>query len=73
MGECPYHNSKGVKFDEYTKIHEDKQKKEPENYKTFMYYYEGMSTDVYGTISSNQQELVIFESHIMDVELHSGV
>ena len=32
--------SANVKFDEYTEIDEDEQKKEPENYKTFMYYYE---------------------------------
>ena len=66
--------SANVKIDEYTKIHEDEQKKEPKNYKTFMYYYEGMSsnTDDTENQATIQQELVTFESHTMDVELHSG-
>ena len=34
-----------LKFDEYTKVHKDEPKKEPKNYRTFMYYYEDMSTD----------------------------
>ena len=43
--------SENLKIDEYTEIHEDEQKKEPENYKTFMYYYQGISTNVDNTMN----------------------
>lgn len=32
--------SPNVKFDEYIEVHEDETKKEPKNYRIFMYYYE---------------------------------
>ena len=58
--------SANVKIDEYVKVHEDEPKEEPENYKNFMYYYEGMNDGNENQVS-NQQESVNVESHIMDV------
>ena len=64
-----------VKFDEYTKEHEDEPKKEPKNYRTFMYYYEDMSVDDDNSTNQvvNQQESMIVESCTMEVELLSGL
>lgn len=67
--------SANVMFDEYTKVHEDESKKEPENYRTFVYFYEGMSNEADNSVNQvvNRQESVIVESHTMNVELQSGV
>ena len=56
--------SSNVKFDGSTEMHEDEQKKEPKNYKTFMYYYEGMFTNIddYENKARNQQDLVTSKS-----------
>ena len=48
--------------------------KEPKEYKSFVYFYEGMSTneDVVNQVANQQQVLVIIKAHIMNLELHSG-
>ena len=37
--------SENVKFDEYTKFHDDEPIKRPEEYKYFVYFYEGIPTE----------------------------
>ena len=37
--------SENVKFDEYIEVHEAKPMKEPKEYKSFVYFYEGLPTD----------------------------
>lgn len=39
--------SANVKFDEYIEVHEVEPMKEPKEYKSFVYYYEGMPNDEY--------------------------
>ena len=37
--------SANVNFDEYTEVHDDESIKRPEEYRSFVYFYDGMSTD----------------------------
>ena len=46
--------SVNLNFDDYTEVHEDEPKKEPKNYRTFMYCYGGMSDKVDGIVAANQ-------------------
>ena len=50
--------SANVKFDEYIEVHEDEPKKEPENHRTYMYYYEYMSNNADNSTNqvANQQK-----------------
>ena len=66
--------SANVKFDEYKEVYEAKPMKQPEEYKSFVYFYEGMPTDedVANQATNQQQVLVTIESHPMNAELHSG-
>ena len=63
--------SANVKFDEYIEGHEVEPMKEPKEYKSFVYFYEGMSTDE--DVENQQQVSVNYESHTMNVKLHSGI
>ena len=66
--------NENVKLDEYREVHENEPKKELENYRTFMYYYEDMfdNDDNSTNQFSNQQESMTIKKHIVDGELHSG-
>lgn len=51
-----------VKVDEYTKFHGDeKRQEEPENYRTFIYYYQGMLIDKKENINVGLQESVTID------------
>ena len=67
--------SANVKFDEYTKVHEVEPMKEIEEYKSFVYFYEGMPTEENATnqVTNQQQVLVTVQSCTMNVKLHSGI
>ena len=67
--------SANVKFDEYTEVHEVEPMKEPKEYKSFVYFYEGMpiDEDVVNQVTNQQQILVSVKSHTMNVKLHSGI
>ena len=63
-----------MKFDEYTKVYEVEPMKELEEYKSFVYFYEGMHVeeDVANQATNQQKVSMIVESHTMNVELHLG-
>ena len=48
--------------------------KEPEEYKSFVYFYEGMPTneDVVNQVANQQKISVTIESHTMNAEFHLG-
>ena len=48
--------SANIKFDEYVEVHEVEPKKEPKEYKTFMYYYKDMNIDEAENQVVNQQQ-----------------
>lgn len=50
--------SENVKVDEYIEVHEDEPMKEPKNYKTIIYYYEGMSVDEIINQATNPRESI---------------
>ena len=54
------------------KYHEAEPIKELEEYKSFVYFYEGMPTDedVVNQVANQQQVSVTTKSHTMNVELH---
>ena len=58
-----------VNVDEYLELYEVVQKQEPEDYKTFIYYYDGMSTEEL-EIQVVEKFYVIVESHTVNVESH---
>ena len=58
--------SVNVKVDEYSKLHEVEQNEELENYKTFIYYYKGLSANE-TKIQAIKQVFVTFESHKLNV------
>ena len=66
--------SVNVNFDEYTKVYEAEPMKEPEEYKSFLYSYEGMHVeeDVANQATNQQQVLVTTNSQTINVELHLG-
>ena len=66
--------SADVKFDEYTEVHKAKPMKEPKEYESFVYFYEGMPTneDDINQVANQQQVLVIVKSHTMNFEFHLG-
>ena len=45
---------KNVKFDEYTEVYEAEPMKEPKEYKSFVYFYEGMPTKEDSTLQPNK-------------------
>ena len=55
--------SENVKFDEYTEVHEVKLMKEPKEYKSFVYFYEGMfaDEDVVNQVPNQQKKIVTIE------------
>ena len=55
--------SVNVKFDEYTEVHEVEPMKELEEYKSFVYFYEGMTIDedVVNQVANQQQVSVTVE------------
>lgn len=65
--------SANVKFDEYIEVHEVEPIKEPKEYKSFIYFYEGMPTDegVVNQVVNQQKVSVTIELHTMNVNLHS--
>ena len=56
-------------------IYEVEPMKEPEEYKSFVYFYEGMPVDedVLNQVENQQQVSVTTESHTMNVKLHLGI
>ena len=64
-----------MKFGEYTEVHEVEPMKEPEEYKSFVYFYKGMAMDkdVVNQVVNQKQVSVTAKSHTMNIELHSGV
>ena len=66
--------SANINFDEYTEVYEVEPMKEPEEYKSFVYFYEGLITkeDATNQATNQQQVSVTSESHLMNVELHLG-
>ena len=67
--------SANVNFDEHTKVQDNESIKKPKEYKSFVYFYEGMPNeeDVANQIGNQQQVLVSVESQPVNVELHSDV
>ena len=59
-----------VKVDEYSKLNEEIQVQEPEDYKTFIYYYEGMPTRE-PKIPSIEEVSITVESHPIIAKSHS--
>ena len=57
--------SANVKFDEYIEVYEAEPMKEPQEYKSFVYFYEGMPAkeDAANQVINQQQVLVL--SHIL--------
>ena len=62
--------SVNVKVDEYSKKNKERQEEEPKNYKTFMYYYEGMSAEEIVTPTIEQVSVTV-ESHPTIAKSHS--
>ena len=62
--------SVNVKVDEYSELHEVEQPKELEDYRTCIYYYEGMLTEEPMILAIEQVSITI-ESHPMIFESHS--
>ena len=62
-----------VNFDEYTEVHGDEPIKRPEEYKSFVYFYEGMpiEEDSSNQVKIQQQVSVTVKSQIVNVKLHS--
>ena len=63
--------SENVNLDEYTEVHEAEPIKEPEEYKSFVHFYEGM--EIEEDVAHQQQVLVNTESHTMNAKLHLGI
>ena len=79
----PYHNSKGVErvpfltctwFKDYIEVHEAEPTKELEQYKSFIYLYDGMPNeeDATNQIANQQQVSITAKSQTMSVKLHLG-
>ena len=64
--------SKNVNFDEYTKLHDDEPIKRLEEYKSFVYFYEGMHVEeeVSNQIGNQQKVLVSVKSQLVNAKLH---
>ena len=62
--------SVNVKIDEYSDLNEERQVQEPKDYKTFVYYYEGMPTKEPMTLAIEQISITV-ESHLIVVKSHS--
>ena len=65
--------SANVNFDEYTKVHDVEPIKRTKEYRSFVYFYEGMPTKEGATnpIVNQQQVLVSIELQPVNVKLHS--
>ena len=57
------------KVDEYSKLNEVEHKEEPENYRTFIYYYECTPEEDI-EIQVVEQVSITFELHTLNVESH---
>ena len=66
--------SENIKFDEHIEVHHDESIKRPEEYKSFVYFYEGMpiEEDFIDQVEIQQQVLVIVESWPMNTEQNSS-
>ena len=66
--------SENVSFDEYTKVHEDEPMKKLEEYKSFVYFYEGMAVeeDASNQVTNQQKVLINADLHPTKAELHLG-
>ena len=64
--------SANVNFDEYTEVHDDESIKRSEEYRSFVYFYEGMPVDEEATnpIVNQKQVLVSTKSQPVNTELH---
>ena len=65
--------SANVNFDEYKEVHDDESMKKIEEYKSFVFFYEGMPSkeDVTDQFGNQQKVSVIAESHSMNVKFYS--
>ena len=64
--------SVNVQVDEYFELNEERQVREPKDYKTFIYYYEGMPTGEL-KIPAIEQVSITIESHPMITESHLDI
>ena len=64
--------SVNVNIDEFIEVHEAEPTKEPEQYKSFIYFYEGMPAkeDATNQVVNQQKVSIIAESQLVNVELH---
>ena len=64
--------SANVNFDEHAKVQDDKSKK-LEEYISFVYFYEGMTTEEQATneVGNQQKVLVLVKSQLVNAMLHS--
>ena len=65
--------SANVNFDEFTKVHEIGLAKEPEQYKSFIYFYDGIPNkeDLVNQATNQQQISIPVESQTVKHQLHS--
>ena len=63
-----------MNFDEFTKVHEVVLAKEPRQYRSFIYFYDGIPNeeDVINQATNQQQVSIPTESQSINAELHSG-
>lgn len=66
--------SANVKFYDYIEVYEATPMKDLEEYKSFVYFYEGMHVeeDDVNHVPNQHQVSVTVESHTMNIEFHSG-
>ena len=65
--------SANVNFDEFIEVHEAEPTKELEEYKSFVYFYEGMPTeeDATNQVINQSQVSITVKSQPMNAKLHS--
>ena len=65
--------SANVNFDEYTEVHYDEPIKRLEEYRSFVYFYEGIlvEEEVANQVGNQQQVSISVKSQLVNVELHS--
>ena len=66
--------SENVNFDEYTEVHDVEPIKKPKEYKSFVYYFEGMyaEEEAANQVEIQQQVSVSAESQLVNVKLNLG-
>ena len=67
--------SANVNFDEFIEVHEAELAKELEQYRSFIYFYDGIPNeeDVINQVANQQQVLIPTKSQTVNAKLHLGV